>query len=157
MLPAGKCLVAVPTNDKKIIAAVFKALGSRSDVDVIGTESWDDMEAINTDMRNRYHVSFPKQVFPNGEDERVRRWQENYRRKFRIEPIDFSYTGYDVTFYFGSALHNYGKGFTKQLSQNKVLTIGTSFDFFRSGEGSGLENVYIHIIRTDEYRLTSVN
>ena len=157
MLPAGKCLVAVPTNDKKIIAAVFKALGSRSDVDVIGTESWDDMEGINTDMRNRYHVSFPKQVFPNGEDERVRRWQENYRRKFRIEPIDFSYTGYDVTFYFGSALHNYGKGFTKQLSQNKVLTIGTSFDFFRSAEGSGFENVYIHIIRTDEYRLTSVN
>lgn len=157
LLPAGKCLVAVPTNDKKIIAAVFRALGSRSDVDVIGTESWDDMEAINTDMRNRFHVSFPKQIFPNGDDERVRRWQENYRRKFRIEPIDFSYTGYDVTFYFGCALHNYGKDFTNQLSQNKALTIGTSFDFFRSAAGSGFENAFIHIVRTDDYRMTSAN
>ncbi len=157
LLPAGKCLVALPTGDKKVIAAVFKALGTRNDVDVVGTESWDDMEAIGTEMRNKFHVTFPKEKFADANNVAVARWQENYRKKFKSEPIDFSYTGYDIALYFGSALMQYGGGFTEHWSGISANTIAGNYDFFRTAAGSGFENAAVNIIRTDNYQLTRVN
>lgn len=157
MLPAGKCVVAVPSNDKKVIAAVFKALGTRTDVDVVGLESWDDMDAISTDMRNKFHVTFPKEKFADPSNDAVRRWQENYRKKFKSEPIDFSYTGYDVALYFGNALMQFGPTFPEHWREIKANTIAGSYDFFRTAAGSGFENAAVNIIRTDNYQLTRVN
>ena len=157
MLPAGKCMVAVPSNDKKVIAAVFKSLGTRTDVDVVGTESWDDMDAISTEMRNKFHVTFPKEKFADPSNDAVRRWQENYRKKFKSEPIDFSYTGYDVALYFGSALMQYGSTFPEHWKEIRANTIAGGYDFFRTASGSGFENAAVNIIRTDNYQLTRVN
>jgi LysM repeat protein len=157
VLPAGKCIVAVPSNDKKVIAAVFKALGSRTDIDVVGTEAWDDMDAINTELRNRFHVTFPKEKFADASNYEVRRWQENYRKKFKTEPIDFSYTGYDVAMYFGSALMQYGSGFPEHWKDIRANTIAGSYDFFRTASGSGFENASVNIIRTENYQLIRVN
>jgi len=157
VLPQGKCIVAVPTSDKKVIAAVFKALGNRTDVEVIGLESWDDMDAITTEMRNKFHVSFPKQTYVDEKDLYVRRWQENYRRKFKTEPIDFAYTGYDVALYFGMALKNYGPTFTEQWSQLRVNTLASDYSFFRTSAGSGFENGAVNIVRTDKYHLHRAN
>jgi LysM repeat protein/ABC-type branched-subunit amino acid transport system substrate-binding protein len=157
MLPAGKCLVAVPSGDKKVIAAVFKAIGSRTDVDVMGMESWDDMDAISSDTRNRFHVTFPKQLFIDASDAYVEQWQNQYRRKYNSEPSDFSITGYDVMLYCGSALMVHGNQFPGNWSGVRANTIGTSFDFFKSTTDSGYENAAIQIIRTDNYQLTRVN
>jgi ABC-type branched-subunit amino acid transport system substrate-binding protein len=157
MLPSGKCLVALPTNDKKVIAAVFKSLGNRTDVQVIGVESWDDMDAITTEMRNKFHVSFPKQSFPDEADNTVRRWQENYRKKFKSEPTDFAYNGYDVTLFFGTALMNYGASFTEHFKDVRATTLASDFDFFRTSTGSGFENAAINIVRTDNYQLLRAN
>jgi len=140
-----------------VIAAVFKALGSRTDVDVIGLESWDDLEAISTDMRNKFHVSFPKQNFLDPSQPASARWQESYRRKYKTEPIDFSYTGYDVTLYFGCALMTYGSNFPSHFSEVKANTIGSEFRFFRTSAGSGFENASINIVRTDNYQLYKVD
>jgi LysM repeat protein/ABC-type branched-subunit amino acid transport system substrate-binding protein len=157
MLPVGKCIVAVPSNDKKVIAAVFKSLGTRTDVDVVGAESWDDMDAISSEMRNKFNVTFPKEKFADPSNDAVRRWRENYRKKFKSEPIDFSYTGYDVGLYFGSALMQYGSSFPEHWKEIKANTIAGSYNFFRTSAGSGFENSAVNIIRTDNYQLTLVN
>jgi LysM repeat protein/ABC-type branched-subunit amino acid transport system substrate-binding protein len=157
LLPSGKCLVVVPTNDKKVISAVFRAIGTRTDIDVLGTESWDDMESITTEMRNKFHVSFPKQIYASEDRITVKRWQDNYRKKFKTEPIDFSYTGYDVTYYFGMALLKFGPAFTNQWADFKPTTIGTQFEFFRTSTDNGFENSAINIVRTDNYKLSRAN
>lgn len=157
LLPPGKCLVAVPTSDKKVIAAVLKALGTRTDVDVLGMESWDDMESISSDMRNRFHVTYPKQLFIDTEDKYVQRWQDLYRKKFNSEPTDFSITGYDVMLYCGQALRTHGSQFPGNWMGVRANTIGMSFNFFKSNPESGFENSAIHILRTDNYHLSRVN
>jgi hypothetical protein len=115
------------------------------------------MDAISTDMRNKFHVTFPKEKFADPNNDAVRRWQENYRKKFKSEPIDFSYTGYDVALYFGSALMQYGPTFPEHWREIKANTIAGSYDFFRTAAGSGFENAAVNIIRTDNYQLTRVN
>jgi LysM repeat protein len=157
LLPSGKCLVAVPTADKKVISAVFRAVGYRSDIDVIGLESWDDLDFITTDMRNKYHLSYPQQSFLSSKSYQANRWQENYRRRFKTDPIEFAQTGYDVAFYFGCALKQFGKDFPNHWSEIKANTIGTKFDFFQSTPGSGYENGSVTIVRTENYQHTRAN
>jgi LysM repeat protein/ABC-type branched-subunit amino acid transport system substrate-binding protein len=157
LLPAGKCAVAVPTNDKKVISAVWRALGSRTDVDVIGTEAWDDMEAISTDLRNKYHVSFPKPTFADDRNEYVLKWQEAYKKRFKSYPIDFSYVGYDVALYFGSYLSRYGKASFHTSTLPEVNTVSGEFRFFRTSADSGFENAAVNIIRTENYQIYRVN
>ncbi len=157
LLPQGKCLVAVPTGDKKVIAAVFRSLGGRSDIDVIGLESWDDMESITTGLRNKYHVSFPSQTFLNTDDSYDLRWRNSYRRKFYSEPTDFSIVGYDVLLHSGAALLKYGHDFPAQWKDVQVHTVGSAFDYVQSGADAGYENAAIQIIRTENYQLTLAN
>jgi ABC-type branched-subunit amino acid transport system substrate-binding protein len=157
LLPAGKCAVVVPSNDKKVIAGIWKALGNRTDIDVIGTEAWDDMEAISTEMRNKFHVSFPKPIYLNEQDEYASKWKDTYRKKFKSEPMDFSYTGYDVALYFGSYLNKYGGNSFHTSSLAGVKTLSGKFQFFRTSSDSGFENAAVNIVRTDNYQLNRVN
>ncbi|MFM7233466.1 MAG: LysM peptidoglycan-binding domain-containing protein [Flavobacteriales bacterium] len=157
MLPHGKCLVAVPTNDKKVISAVFRSLGGRSDIDVIGLESWDDLESINTGLRNKYHVSFPQQTFLNTNSKLALNWRDNYRRKFYCEPTDFSLIGYDVLLYSGIGLMKHGRNFPANWQDVQARTVGTTFDFIQSGADAGYENAAIQIIRTNNFQVSRAN
>jgi len=157
LLPAGRCALVVPTNDKKVIAAIWKALGSRTDIDVIGTEAWDDMEAISTEMRNKFHVSYPKPIYVDENDESILKWQDTYRKRYKSEPIDFSYVGYDVALYFGSYLNKYGKKSMHNSKLSDLNTLAGTFQFFRTSSESGFENAAVNIIRTDNYQLHRVN
>jgi LysM repeat protein/ABC-type branched-subunit amino acid transport system substrate-binding protein len=157
LLPPGKCAVAVPTNDKKIIAGIWKALGGRADIDVIGLESWDDMESISTEVRNKYHVSFPKPIYVDEDNESVVKWNDTYKRRFKSDPIDFSYAGYDVAMYFATHLHKFGKQAFHTSTGARVNTLSGDFQFFRTSSESGFENAAVNIIRTDNYQLHRVN
>lgn len=157
LLPAGKCVVAVPSNDKKVIAGIWKALGNRTDVDVIGTEAWEDMDGISTEMRNKFHVSFPKPIYVDEEDQVVLKWQETYRKRFKTDPIDFSYVGYDVALYFGTYMHKFGTKSFHTSANKGVNTLSGKYQFFRTSAESGFENAAVNIIRTDNYELHRVN
>jgi LysM repeat protein/ABC-type branched-subunit amino acid transport system substrate-binding protein len=157
LLPAGKCVVAAPTNDKKVIAAIWKALGNRTDVDVIGMEAWDDMDAISTEMRNKFHVTYPKPTFVDEEDEVVLKWKDAYRKRYKSDPIDFSYVGYDVALYFGWNLLKFGKVDLQASRNTGVNTLSGKFEFFRTTSDSGFENAAVNIIRTDNYQLHRAN
>lgn len=155
-LPLGKCAVVVPTADKKVIGAVFKALGSR-DVEVFGLESWDTMDAISISDRNRYHVHFPQNTFIDYADEDVQQWIENYRSKYKSEPSSFAFVGYDIMLYYGRGLKQFGSEFPNHFSEMIGDYLATQFDFFRASKDSGFENAGINIIRTDNYQLVRVN
>jgi hypothetical protein len=157
LLPAGKCVVAAPTNDKKVIAAIWKALGNRTDVDVIGMEAWDDMDAISTEMRNKFHVTYPKPTFVDEEDEVVLKWKDAFRKRYKSDPIDFSYVGYDVALYFGWNLLKFGKVDLQASRNTGVNTLSGKFEFFRTTSDSGFENAAVNIIRTDNYQLHRAN
>jgi LysM repeat protein/ABC-type branched-subunit amino acid transport system substrate-binding protein len=155
-LPFGKCAVIVPTADKKVIATVFKALGNR-DVEVFGLESWDNMDAISTADRNRYHVHFPQNTFINYADEDVQQWIENYRTKYKSEPSSFAFVGYDIMLYYGRGLRQFGVDFPNHFAEMNGDYLATRFDVFRASKDSGFENAGINIIRTDNYQLMHVN
>jgi ABC-type branched-subunit amino acid transport system substrate-binding protein len=155
-LPAGKCAVIVPTADKKVIASVFKTLGTR-DVEVYGLESWENLDAISTADRNRYHVTYPQNTFINYSDERVQQWIEVYRSNYKSEPSSFAFVGYDIMLYYGTGLTNFGSEFPQRFAEIEGDFLASQFNFFRASKDSGFENAGINIVRTDNYQLVRIN
>jgi branched-chain amino acid transport system substrate-binding protein len=151
-----KNIIVVPTNDKKVINAVFRTLGE-GDIIVFGNESWEDMESISVANRNRYHLHYPLTTYYDLKDPQVNRWLDQYRRRYRSEPGKFAALGYDLVLFYGMALRQYGHDFPNHMSEIKAKTIGDQFDFYKTGLESGFENQYVHIIGTSEYEETQVN
>ncbi len=151
-----KNIVVVPTNDKKVINAVFRTLGE-GDIIVFGNESWEDMESISVSNRNKYHLHYPLTTYYDLKDPQVNKWLDQYRRRYRSEPGKFAALGYDLVLFYGMGLRQYGHDFPNHMSEIKAKTIGDQFDFYKTGLESGFENQYVHIIGTSEYEETQVN
>jgi len=156
ILSGKKNIVVVPTNDKKVINAVFRTLGE-GDIIVFGNESWEDMESISVANRNKYQLHYPLTTYYDLQDAKVSKWMEQYRRRYRSEPGKFAALGYDLALYYGMGLKQFGHDFPNHMSEIKAKTIGDHFDFYKTGLESGFENQYVHIIGTSEYEETQVN
>jgi ABC-type branched-subunit amino acid transport system substrate-binding protein len=149
-------IVLVPTSDKKVIAAVFKALGSKN-VEVFGTEAWDDMDFISVADRNKYHVHFPQNTFVDYSVVPTQRWIETYRSRFKSEPSNFAFVGYDVTLFYGRGLKTFGRELGQHLNEIDGSYLATQFNFFKTAKDAGYENSAVNIVRTDNYELHRIN
>jgi LysM repeat protein len=151
---AGKRnIVVVPSSDKKVVTAVFKALGD-GEIVVYGTETWDDLDAISIAQRNRYQVHYPQTCFIDYNSPKVVNWIDQYRKKYRTEPGKYAVVGYDMMMYYGMALKQFGKDFPNHLNEVKVsYLVGSGFDYFRAVPEGGFENKFVVMVGTDNYEL----
>jgi LysM repeat protein len=151
---AGKTnIVVVPSSDKKVVTAVFKALGD-GDIVVYGTEVWDDLDAISIAQRNKYKVHYPQTCFIDYNAPKVVQWIDHYRKKYRTEPGKYAVVGYDMMMYYGMALHQFGRDFPNHLNEVKVsYLVGSGFDYFRAAPEGGFENKFVVMVGTDNYEL----
>lgn len=155
-LTGARNIVLVPTADKKVIGAVFKAIGTKN-AEVIGTEAWDDMDFISVADRNKYHVHFPQQTFVDYASIPTQRWIEGYRLRYKSEPTSFAFVGYDVMLFYGRALMKFGRQLEQHLNEVNGDYLAMQFSFFKTAKDAGYENAAINIVRTDNYQLQRVN
>ncbi|MFN0032140.1 MAG: LysM peptidoglycan-binding domain-containing protein [Flavobacteriales bacterium] len=145
-------IVVVPTNEKKVIATLFKNLGE-GDIIVYGTEAWDDMESISVANRNKYHVHFPQTAHIDYTNAHTQRWIEAYRKRFKTEPGNYAVSGFDMMMYYGTGLKQFGRAFPNHFDEIKTTTYGTGFDYFKTSDEGGFENQYIIVVGTDNFEL----
>lgn len=84
--------------------------------------------------------------------------RENYPYLLTKEGYNFSYLGYDITFYFLSALCTYGPSFENYFNQQKIQLIHSNFDFERVSDGGGFINKGVNIMKfTQDFNILKVN
>lgn len=149
-------IIIMPTNEKKLINAMFDMMKSYEGV-VYGYDEWETMEGISADNRNKYHVSFPKSIVLDYGIPSDQNWIEVYRKKFKSEPTDFSVLGYDIMMYYGQALMMYGRDFPNHFAEfNAKGLVATGFNFIKTGDESGFENRFTSVMRTEDYSIIQV-
>jgi LysM repeat protein/ABC-type branched-subunit amino acid transport system substrate-binding protein len=153
----NKNIIIAPTSDKKLISTLFRVLGEGNIV-VYGNESWDNMEIISVANRNKYNVHFPQTSFVDYNSYRVQRWIENYRKRFKSEPSEYAFLGFDLMMYYGSGLQQFGRNFPNHFNEIKAQHLyAHGFDFIKTGQESGFENQYVSIICTKDFVLVKEN
>ena len=83
---------------------------------------------------------------------------ENYPYLLTKEGYNFGYLGYDITFYFLSALSKFGPSFENCLNHHNVKLIHSTMDFERYSVNGGFINKGVYIMKfTQDYNLVKVN
>ncbi|OYT14556.1 MAG: hypothetical protein B7C24_17730 [Bacteroidetes bacterium 4572_77] len=81
----------------------------------------------------------------------------DFRRKYKTEPVrnKYAFKGYDVTYYFLSALYRYGNDFDRCLKYHDVNTIETHMSF-EENEYENYENYYMQGLRYYKFKLQTI-
>ncbi|MFC2106733.1 LysM peptidoglycan-binding domain-containing protein [Bacteroidota bacterium] len=108
---------------------------------VIGLPEWDRFSDMETDHLHNLNIHFLADSYINYKDAAVKNFVRKYRNEYKTEPDRYAFDGYDIGFYFLSALLHYGKSFERCLPYYNEKLLQTSYEFKKS-HPVGLENQY---------------
>lgn len=128
---------------------------------LITYDSWLDINQITLQQLDYLQVYFISPKYVNKQNSLNKSFLEKYSRKYNLPPSPYAYAGYEMLFYFGQLLHQYGPQFNGQLA-----TSGLKPGVFYSGVGYTdqsqrgqvqPDNQYVPILKLENLELTVVN
>jgi LysM repeat protein/ABC-type branched-subunit amino acid transport system substrate-binding protein len=133
----------IPTDDEAQVSVAvtnLTALAEHYDVVLMGTSNFPKMKSIQTENYHRIRLRYLAPTFVDYNKPLVRHFIGNYRAVFSGEPTQFSFQGFDVSYYFLSALYRYGKNFRDCLPDYPMELTQTNFNFRRVTPMGGYMN-----------------
>ena len=133
----------IPTdNEAQVSVAVtnLNAIAENYNVVLIGTSNLTKLKSIQTENYHHIRLRYLSPTFIDYTKPLVRRFVSQYREVYSSEPTQFSHQGFDVSYYFLSALYRYGKDFRSCLSDYPMELTQTVFHFGRVSPMGGFMN-----------------
>lgn len=116
-------------------------------VQVYGTAAWQNFETLDLEAMHSLRVTLSVPVFADFADARTRDFVRAYRSHFQMEPNVYAFQGYDVCFYFLSALYKTGPGFGNCLEDfSPSGLLQGAYTFRRTTPQGGFQNRACRII-----------
>ncbi|MCW3082910.1 MAG: hypothetical protein JWP12_276 [Bacteroidetes bacterium] len=161
MLSATKTnIVILPSNNQSYVTEFIGKLNNmkeKHDIILCGLQNWTSYDNLDLEYLNNLSLRIPANNFVDYENAQSKQFIKNYRDKYKTEPENYSYQGFDITYYFMAALQNNGSGFLKTLSENKQQCMMTNFSFAQFPPDSGFENRFVYILKYQDYKLVKAN
>jgi len=136
-------VVIIPTdNEAQVSVAVtnLTALAEQYNMVLLGTQALIKLKSIQTENYHRVRLRYLSPYFIDYNRPQVRRFVGHYRQMYSAEPTQFSFQGFDVTYYFLSALYRYGKDFRGCLSDYPMELTQMDFNFEKVAPMGGYTN-----------------
>jgi LysM repeat protein/ABC-type branched-subunit amino acid transport system substrate-binding protein len=152
-----KQVVVIPSDDKYLLTTMFGQLKGDNIV-LFGPDSWEGMDMIQASDRVRTHVHHPKVSFVDLSDKRTFNLYDSFRRKFKSEPTEYTFLGYNMMLYYCRGLRDFGRAFPNhfhEMSEKGLCSWGFSFE--KTGQESGFENKHVFIVQSGEVGYELVN
>jgi LysM repeat protein/ABC-type branched-subunit amino acid transport system substrate-binding protein len=139
----GENIFIIPTdNEAQVSVAVtnLNALAEHYNIVLMGTPALTKLRSIPTENFHRIRLRYISPYFVDYNNPLVRRFVGQYRETFAAEPSQFSFQGFDVSYYFLSALYIYGRDFRNCLPEYPMQLTQMSFNLKKVAPMGGLEN-----------------
>ena len=139
----GENIFMIPSdNEAQVSVAVtnLNSLAENYNIVLIGTSNLSKLKSIQTENYHHIRLRYLSPTFVDYTKPLVRRFVSRYRETFSGEPSQFSYQGFDVSYYFLSALYRYGKDFRNCLPQYPMELTQMNFSFKRVTPMGGYMN-----------------
>lgn len=133
----------IPTdNEAQVSVAVtnLTALAEHYNIVLLGTQALPKLKSIQTENYHRVRLRYLSPYLIDYNRHLVRRFVGQYRQMYSAEPTQFSFQGFDVTYYFLSALYRYGKDFRNCLSNYPMELTQMDFSFEKVAPMGGYTN-----------------
>jgi len=139
----GENIFVIPTdNEAQVSVAVtnLTALAEHYNIVLMGTPTLTRLKSIQTENYHRIRLRYLSPYFVDYTKPLVKRFVGNYRETFSAEPSQFSFQGFDVSYYFLSALFKYGKDFRACLPNYSMELTQMVFNFWKVAPMGGSMN-----------------
>lgn len=155
-------VIVVPSTDLKYVAGVLVALNKvlnnnpyakNMKIVVFGLEEWNKFDDLDLKHRMRLHQHYASYRYIDYEAEKTKKMILSYRNKYATDPQVYGVQGFDVGYYFLSALYLHGVNFESVIDNYQIQTVQNEFDFPKNMEGNGHENHSVFIVEYSDYEL----
>jgi LysM repeat protein/ABC-type branched-subunit amino acid transport system substrate-binding protein len=153
-------VVVLPSNNQSFVSDFISKLHVLRDkykIVLFGMQSWINYDNMDYEYLNNLSLHVPSNGFVEYTNPASQNFLRKYRERFKTDPDLYGFQGYDVTFYFLSALQKHGSGFLNNLSTNYFRGIETGFKFSQFPADSGFENKSVVILKYHNYQLIKAN
>jgi len=148
----------LPSKNKNHVTDFWKAFlsfqlrnsdGNNPNIVLYGMREWEEWKEITRDQKsmvNFHYASATSWITTSGG---FANFARQYRARFMAEPERLTVQGYDATHHF---IRNY---FMKNLTNYNAII--NQFNYQSTGEGHGMENKTVFILRYEENKLKELN
>lgn len=153
-------IVVLPSTDQAYVTEFVRGLRNKHEkfkIILFGLQNWTTFDNLDFDYLNDLSLHITTTTFVDYQNSSTLNVINTYRYKYKTEPDMYVYQGFDISYYFISALQKQGTGFLKNLSQNKYQGIETNFQFKQYPSESGFENKYVTILKYQDFKLVKAN
>jgi LysM repeat protein len=150
--PDKKNLVVVATRDEALASRVMSSLYYQLkdyEIEVLGTPFWTEFSSIELRYFHELNLIFYSTFWVDYLDPDIDAFMKKYRTQFLDEPtittrkgINYGIIGYDMSFYFLTALRKEGPRFILSLENYRPGLVQNSFALKRVTSAGGYENAY---------------
>ncbi|TPE46439.1 hypothetical protein FJM65_02120 [Pontibacter mangrovi] len=150
-------------SDKMIAAMNATSLlqGKAPELPLITYDSWLDINQITLQQLDYLQVYFISPKYVNKLSPVSKSFTEKYVSKYNLPPSQYAYAGYEMIFYFGQMLHQYGPQFNGQLASAGlhpgVFYSGIGYSAPTQGNQAQPDNQYVPLLKLENLELTVVN
>jgi LysM repeat protein/ABC-type branched-subunit amino acid transport system substrate-binding protein len=159
-------LLVVFSDDESSVNSLIMTLIQRASlypVVLFGLPSWSTWTNIDLNFFHSLQLHIVSPFYTDYSDPAVKNFLKKCRRMYGYEPYEisplgynFSMLGYDIGFYFLSALQQYGKNFIHCLDQVDADLLLTKFNFQKAGYGGFMNNSFSVIRYRNDFAVEKI-
>ncbi|MFT2008766.1 ABC transporter substrate-binding protein [Pontibacter sp. 13R65] len=124
-------------------------------------DKWLDINQVTIRELDDQEVYFISPKYFDQQSQTVRHFKKKYTSQYNIPPSVYAYSGYEMLFYFGSMLQQYGSGFSQNLpmagTRRGVLYQGIGYTNSANRNEFRNDNQYVPITKLENMQLMVVN
>ena len=128
------------------IISNLNVLSQRFAIRLMGFPVWKRYNSLESELFYNLNLSILTPYHIDYKEEKIENFVSSFRTKFKCEPNDFSFRGFDLCRYFTKAVSQYGDHFPDHLSKLQIDLLQSHFDFKRVNAFGGLENQGVHFV-----------
>ena len=136
-------VVLVPSEDVEFVTSLVNKLADlvpKQRILVYGLAGWADLLNIDPSKLSALGTRIPASSFIDYADARTQRFIRQYRDRFHNEPGDYAFLGFDVAYYYLTALKDNGHTFPEHFAEVRTEPLHMAFKFFKAGDENGYRN-----------------
>jgi len=149
-------VIILPTSDDLLLAGFMTKLTllkRRYDFVVYGPEKWNEMEIVDEEFKNAFNFHYATNHHVNYEAPETLAFIAEYGERFKTEPDEYAYIGYDIMLFYGLGLMEFNSLFPLNFHRiDCKMLLGSDFDPVKTGLESGYENNHAFVLQYKDNR-----
>lgn len=152
-------VIVLPSNNQSYVTEFISKLNTikKGKIVLFGLSGWMNYDNLDFEYLNSLSLHIPSNNYIDYQNPATNNFTKTYFNKYKTDPGLYAYEGFDMTYYFISALQKYGSGFLNNIVTEKYKGLETNFDFMQYSSNGGFENKFVYILKYQDNKLVKAN